>query len=134
MDGYIEHLHCTYRVASTSAATSALPARLDRLVRERLMDAYAAALDQALGDDPAVYVLRQVDYALSLVFDSRATDAELARRWGQRMAGAVVHRIARGDDDLLRFNNQADYVARFVADLLKDTAWGCWFYGAFAAL
>lgn len=132
MDGSIAQLHSVYRIAGGQQAAQQLSARLDRVAREQLMETYAAALDQALADDPAVYVLRHVDVALVLVLRAGISDAELARRWGARMAGAVARKIARGAEDVVRFDSQAAFVAQFIADLLDGHAWERWFYHSFA--
>jgi hypothetical protein len=137
VDGRIGHLHCRYRVIGARDAAGAVTAHLDHLAQERVAEVWAAALDQALGDDPAVYVLRRVEARLALGMAGGQDDAHLAQRWGERLAGAVVHSIARDPDDgtnLVRFADQADYVAHFVADLLQGRAWNRWFYGAFASL
>jgi hypothetical protein len=134
MDGRIGLLHCRYRVPGPPSASAAGPARLQQLALGPLLDAYAAALDAALGDDTAVYVLRRVDVALTLAPQPDQADAEIAGRWGRRMAGAVLRSVAHGTDELVRFADQADYVAQFINSLLHDQARECWFYGAFAHL
>jgi hypothetical protein len=137
MDGRIGRLHCRYQVISTKNVASALTARLDSLVQERMAETVTEALDQVLGDDQTVYVLRQVQSRMALHVDSSATDGQLARRWGEHLAGAVLRGIAGDSNDstnLIRFIDQADYVAHFVADLLQGRAWDCWFYGSFGGL
>jgi hypothetical protein len=137
MDGRIGHLHCRYRLIGARGSAGVVTARLDRLAQERVAEALEDALDQALGEDPTVYVLRQVEARLALGVGGVPTDARLAQRWGERLAGAVVHSIAHDPNDginLVRFADQADYVAHFVTDLLRGKAWSPWFYGAFAPL
>jgi hypothetical protein len=107
-------------------------ARLDRLAQERLADALADALDQALGDDATVYVLRQVDSRMALMVHDDVPDARLVERWAEQLAGAVMRQIAYAPNegtDLVRFTDQADYVARFAADLVQGRASRLWFYG-----
>ncbi|MCG8353895.1 MAG: hypothetical protein MI924_39525 [Chloroflexales bacterium] len=136
MDSHIGHMHCRYRVIGTHSAAAATADLLDRLARDRVLQAWSDALDQALGDDQAVYVLRWVKARMAVVLDDHLTDTQLAQRWGQNLAGAVMRAIASSasDSDLVRFANQADYVASFVADLLQGLAWQRWFYNPFAAL
>jgi len=134
MDGSIGQLDCRFHLGGETGVVDRLAARLKRVAHERLPAAYAAALEAALDGDPSVYVLRHVNCALSLAVPESAADAELAERWGERLAGGVVRAIARGDADCVRFASQADFVARFAADLLRGDAWGRWYYGAFASL
>jgi hypothetical protein len=137
VDGHINHLHCRYRVISAASSAAKVTTQLKRVAREQLAQAYERALDQALGDDPAVYILRQLNAGLVISLDAVSSDQHVAQRWGDRLAGSVMRAIARapeGDDNLVKFQDQADYVARFVADLLASQAWNRWFYGAFRYL
>jgi hypothetical protein len=134
MDGRIGQLHCRYRVLGERAAAPRISARLERVAREELLRSYETALHDAFGDDPAVIVVRQVDAGWVLSLDQVPTDAQLAQHWGRQLAGSVVRRVATARDDaaaVVRFENQADYVAHFLADLPGERAWGRWFYGAF---
>ncbi|HEX6863708.1 MAG TPA: hypothetical protein VF414_12865, partial [Thermoanaerobaculia bacterium] len=136
MDGHIGHLHCRYRVIGPPGSIH-LAERLDRVLRGQLAAPLAEALDQGLGDDPTVYVLRRIDARLTLGVETGVADDLLARRWSERLAGAVVRGIAQDPGDganLVRFADQAEYVARFVVDLLRDRAWDRWYYGAFRHL
>ena len=145
MDGRIGQLNCRYRVPSGQVGATGLTTRLNRVARENLAECYGQALDQALGGDPAVYVVRQIETRLAMILDGQASDAAIAERWGICLAAAVARAIASretghgyplGKNDagaeVLRFADQADYVAHFVLDLLDNVAWDRWFYGAFA--
>lgn len=136
MEGRIGRLDCRCQVLGAAESSGALQAHINRIVRERLTGEYDTALEEALGDDAAVYVLRRVRMRYAFVLDSAATDGQVAQRWGKQMAHATVGRIARepDGDNLVRFENQADYVAHFVVDLLAGLAWSRWFYGAFGAV
>ncbi len=136
MDGRIGRLNCRCQVLGAPESAGALQARLERVIRDRLAGDYDAALQEALGDDPAVYVLRHVRARLTLVLAPETTDKYVAQRSSARMAGATVGCIAREVEghNLVRFADQAEYVARFVMDLLAGRAWNRWFYGAFGAL
>jgi hypothetical protein len=141
VNGRVGHLSCHYRVIGNRPAADVLTARLDRLLREHVTDAWAEALERLLEDDPTVYVLRRVETrrALQVVVraDNDPTDAHLTQRWGECLADAVLRSIADNPTDstnFVRFANRADYAAHFVADLLQGNAWNCWFYSAFAPL
>jgi hypothetical protein len=136
MDGHIRRFHGRYRVIGAEDTAAAVAGRLDRLARERVPAACAEALERALGDDPAVYVLRRVDARLALTGAGAMTDAQVAQHWGERLAAAVLRRLAAEQDGgvFIRFTDQADYVARFIADLLAGAAWSRWYYAAFARL
>lgn len=133
MHGRIAHLHARYRVYGDHATTSVTGTRLDRVLRESLVQAYAAALEQALGDDPAVYVVRDVSASLSLRLTQDAPDSWVARHWGASLARATLATIARWEGEpargiVRRFADQADYVAHCLSDLLDGIAPDAWFY------
>ena len=137
MENYIRHLHCRYRVLGDRGSIGSVSRRLERVARQELRQAYEEALERRLGSDPAVVVLRDVSSRLFLPLDETPTDIQLARRWGERLAVSVLRRISEagpGDAELIRFENQADYVSRFLADLLEGQAWGRWYYAAFRHL
>jgi hypothetical protein len=130
MHGHITQLDCRWRWSGPPEGA----ARLRRIAAERLGAALDAALDAALADDPTVYVLRRVECRTALGIPVDAADADVAERLGERLAGAVLRAVARADDQCVTFADQAAYVARFCADLLRGDAWGRWYYGAFAGL
>lgn len=135
MDTQIEQLHCRYRVIGAVPAPDVTVRRLDQVARQWLPEALGRALERALGADPAVYVLRQVDDRMVLHLVPAIGDAQLAQQWAVHLAGAALRRIVCGEDDqCVRFADQAEYVAAFVADLLAGNAWDRWYYGAFAEL
>ncbi len=134
MDDRIAHLRCRYRPIADRDAVPALIARLDRVARDELPRALDGALARTLGTD-AVYVLRRVDSRLTLRIDTDATDGRLARRWADGLAAAVARTVAASPGSgvagsgVARFADQAEYVARFVRDLLAGRAGSCWYYG-----
>jgi hypothetical protein len=111
--------------------------RLDRLAGGGVLDACGEALEAAFADDPAVYVVKSVRGRAWLGPLDGREDAELARRWGAHLATAVTRTIERDRGDganVVRFEDQAEYVVRFVVDLVGGEAWSRWFYGPFTAL
>ncbi|HZH31994.1 MAG TPA: hypothetical protein VEY11_14605 [Pyrinomonadaceae bacterium] len=138
MNGRIGHLHNHYRVVGARGTQQeALAARLERVMREQMAASLEAALNEAFAGDEAVYVLRLMKVTTLLTGIHDSTDAGVARRWAEHLAGAVVHSISKDDGDganLIRFDDQADYVAHFVVALLQGSAWERWYYGAYAPL
>jgi hypothetical protein len=125
----IAHWRTRYRVAAGGAAVE----RLERAVRERAAESYAAALEEVFGADPAVYVLRRVETELTLV--NAADEMSVARKWGERTCAAVVRTVMRHGDDpslVMRFEDTSAYIAQWIADLLDGVAWERWYYSAFA--
>jgi hypothetical protein len=128
----IRQWHTRYRAAGGGGTAVA---RFERDVRPRAADAYTGALEAAFGHDPAVYVLRRLRVGLTVVNPSLADDAVIARRWGVSAVAAAARLIARHGDDtslVMRFESEAAFVARFLADLLDGVAWDRWYYAPFA--
>ena len=132
MQPHIGRWHTRYRVIGERGSGSAF---LENAVRPRVAEVYAAAVDRARFDDPAVYVLRRVHTELTVVGLSTASEAETAQRWAARIFADAMHAITcdTGRTELvMRFEDTADYVAHFLADLLGGKAWERWYYGAFS--
>jgi hypothetical protein len=136
MDGWIGHLHNRYRIFGAPGTSAGAVARLDRLVRERLPEVWAESLHAAFDDDPTVYVIRKVETRVGVNLSAAPTDRALALTWGTRLTRSVLRTIEEGEEtgNLVRFADQAEYVARFAGDLVDDRAWACWYYLRFAHL
>lgn len=137
MEPRIGHWHCRYRLVGAQPEAQLAVERLERDVRPRALAAYNGALVRAFENDPAVYVLRSVNLRLMFKGATAATETWLADEWGQSLGMAVVRSIAMQDEEpanLVRFKDEADYVAHFIADLLNDLAWQRWYYGPFSKL
>lgn len=134
MDGHLRHLHCHYRVLGERDSAPQISAHLTRVLQAQVMEVYERALDEVFADDPAVHVIRALDTRVSLALNDHANDAQLAGRWGARLAAQVIRRIANaseGDEGVIRFADQADYISCFISDLIEGRVASRWYYGAF---
>jgi hypothetical protein len=152
MDGQIGHFHYHLQAIGPPDARALAATRLDRLVKGQLAEALSTALDQVFGDDPSVYVVRQVSnrvvldlrdggasnsnsgagMAMAGEIAGSTSDASLAARMGSSLVKALVRTIATEDpSEVVRFASQAEYVAQFIIDLLNGEAWRHWYYTAF---
>ncbi len=137
MDGRIAHLRGHYRIQGAHGTAPSLGARLDRVLRQGVVQRYEEVLQQALGDDESVYVLRRVAARSTLMLSADVTDHALARSWGSQLASAVIRAIAGNvhePGNLVRFENRADHVAHFLVALLNGNNHDQWFFSAFAEL
>jgi hypothetical protein len=133
MDGHIAHLHCRYRPTTDTPGAARFAARLQRVVAECLPASLGAALDRALGEDPAVYVLPALRCELRFDAEAGADDAELARAWAEGIAAAVVRAIrgAGSGAGIVCFADRAEQIASFIIDLLRGEGCTAWFHRAF---
>src|SRR5512144_1291637 len=112
MQPHIGRWHCRYRRFGSQPEAASAIARLENTVRERVREHYAQALQEVFADDPAVYILRDVDLQLTIRPGESATDVSIARAWGDRLCAAVVRKIAGDSEDadkLVRFDEEAEY-------------------------
>jgi hypothetical protein len=111
-------------------AASVLEARVRRVA----LDAYESTLETVFANDPAVYVVRRLDVKLAMQVAAEPSAPALASGWGARMGAEVARAIyaATESANIVRFEDQADFIAHFLSDLLRDLAWQRWCYGAFA--
>jgi hypothetical protein len=122
MDGRIARLACTATVVAGDGP-SAMHA--DGVLRTELPAALSAALDLALADDPTVYVAR------SLQCEVQAGSAATGEILAKSIAAQVLSAVRDPDRDgagLVRFTSTADYLAAFLAALVRGDAWRRWYF------
>src|SRR5262249_48639056 len=126
----IAAMRCEY--VTRGAGQAAAAARLDQVARAELPGALAALLDAVYGDDPAVYVGRDVHAELALRADGPA-----ARRQGApALAGAIgttTPSDPAGGGNLVRFADEAEYLACYLAEHLRGEAARHWYFRPLAA-
>src|SRR5690349_16851335 len=126
----IGHLECRYRLPANHAASGEAISELEQW-QPQLWQAVAGRLEQTLKNDPGVYILRNVDSRLSIGSLAAIHEEQPADLWVGRLATQVLNHLDAGGDNLQHFEDQADYVAQFLVDLLTGSAWEKWYYGAF---
>lgn len=130
MDGTIAALRCEYVTRGVEQAAGA--AHLDQIARAELPGVLAAMLDSVYGDDPAVYVVRRVHAEFALRTDGPAA----GRRWAGALASAIVTTIANdqaGGGNLVRFADDAEYLACYLAEHVRGNAAWHWYFWPLAA-
>ncbi|MGH2586072.1 MAG: hypothetical protein ACRDJE_14255, partial [Dehalococcoidia bacterium] len=133
----IERLRCRYRVPREHPNPWGVQARLDRLVREGLVeggwtDAVASLVSE---DEAGVLVIRRLELKLLLGVGA-PEDTRLAALWRRGLTRALARALAAEPDGrwLIRFPSRAAYLARFAEDLVAGTAAGAWYYEPFRSL
>src|SRR5262245_17891531 len=135
MQARIGHIHIRYRAPRASTAASAALPALGRVASEGIASACDRALGRVFEEDPIVYVVRKVTARIAVLAPRAALESRLADQWGECLCRSVVRTIAKGEDggNLVRFDNQAEFVARFLTDFIAGGVWESWYYGAFRA-
>lgn len=136
----VERLRVTYLVAREHPDPEGLRVRLDAAAHDRLPEICARLISQGLpAQDPSVWLIRKLNVDLTL--DAGAfNDDQIARAWGRQVATGIARTVAGLDganhepDGILHFENRAEYLARFAADLAAGRAWGQWYYHSFESL
>ncbi|SHF56007.1 hypothetical protein [Streptoalloteichus hindustanus] len=124
MDAQITTLHCEYLATATDPA---LPERIHRMVRTDLAAALEAELAPVLGADPAVYLIR--DLVADVRLDTR--EPNLPRQWARQLGSAVVAaltRAGRDSDNVVRFPDEAAYLASYLLAHVRGSAGNEWYH------
>jgi hypothetical protein len=132
VDVWVGRLHSRYQFYGTSSDLSAA-ARLNGLLKTQVLEEYEKTLERQLEGDEAIYVVQRVKPRLTLRLENGLVDQHQVQYWGRQMAQAVIRQILYGDG-VVRFEDQSDYLAHFVVDVLKGRAWDSRLYGPFQRL
>ena len=108
-----------------AVVAGALDQMLQRIGRRQDTDVHVD------GNREAVYIIRRVDSRWlidsRLLLDDRAEEA-----WLESSRKAVAEKVRQNDpQDVIRFENQACYVAAFLSALMDGDAWGRWYFFPF---
>jgi hypothetical protein len=132
----VGHWRATYLVRDGHPAPHDLQRRLDEAVAGQLAENCGRWLQQVLDpSDPSVWRIREL--AMNFSADSNLASSDAAAQiWGRQFAARIQDILSHEDDSesVLRFPNQAAYVAQFVSDLVAAGAWGKWYYEEFEDL
>ena len=135
MDGRIGAAHTRYLVPATMPGAHGTIPDLERILQNHLAQACESVFSQLMGSDSAVYVVHEVEARLAISSFSATISTSIADAWAERIAGGAARILVHGDEgiDFVRFEDQADFVAQFLAYLVHDNAGQLWYYGAFSS-
>lgn len=131
MNSYIAHLHNQYRVVAQQSTSGAVANRLDRIASELVPEVLSEAFGNAIGNDQGVYIFSHIRSKLALAINQETSDLQIARGWAGQLTSSTVQTLThsgREGRDWVRFDSQAEYIAQFINDTLKQRARSCWFY------
>ncbi|MEK6279392.1 MAG: hypothetical protein AABN95_03485 [Acidobacteriota bacterium] len=132
MQTRIGHLHITYRVPQNSTSASVLIPTLERVTSDRIAAVCDQAFAEVFADDPTVRVIRRVSTRVAIVSRRTTLESRIAEQWGHRLCAAVVESIVEdNNENVVSFENQAEFVSSFLTELTTGDAWSRWYYGAF---
>ena len=133
MQTRIGHVHFRYRVPPGSSSAFTLTT-LENIARQQIAEACDRSLETIFENDATVYVLRKVTSRVAVLSKRETGDTHLAEQWGRNLSRAVVRTIVNSGDDenLVRFEDQAEFVSCFLTRLAIGDAWDHWYFGAFA--
>jgi hypothetical protein len=133
VNGRVAELAVRYRVPRGASIAAAQVPLLERAMQMGLASQVAEQIAAIADDGPEVVVLREATARVTLRPSDWSLDHAMLERVGRAAREAVIARLARppGDDDMVRFATEAEFVGTFVVELLEGTAWERWYYGAF---
>lgn len=106
---------------------------LERVARERIAEVCDRAFEETFRNDPNVFIIRSVHSKVAVLASHAALESRLAEQLGARLCASVVRVIATpsNHENVVRFENQAEFVSSFLSDYIAGTAWDHWYHGAF---
>lgn len=128
----IESWHNEISVARNHPDPLRVRDHIDKLTRhapialERALDAYL----QRHGG--AVILVRSLD--LNMELDTDCDIEQASRVLAKHVTHRLVEQIESAAPSVVRFESEAAYRARFIADLANGRAWGQWYYEGFEGL
>jgi hypothetical protein len=130
---HIQHFHGQYTLSKTHRSPQTLQHRLDHIAQTFLSSAWDTVLSASANPDEAYYFVDRLDVNLTL--NSAITDDRtLAKAWAEALQQGIWQQIRQGSASAIVFQNRADYLASFIADLLRGQAWQQWYYQEFLPL
>ena len=124
-----------YCVPARHPAPERLRRRLDDALEKEFAGALAACASRLFSDaDESVWLVRRLDINVDL--DAGLARDQLASAWAAQLARTLTRELrADGDaDNCIRFPNRAAYLASFLGDLSRSSAWDKWYYAGFGGL
>lgn len=131
----IDRFEGRYLLPADHQAPERARAILDDVVIPALESALSVLGPQLVsGRESEVWLIRRLEIGVDV--NTAWGRDELARQWGWQIARRLFEAIRDGGDgqEVVRFPNRAAYLARFVADLAANNAWGQWYYRQFEGL
>ena len=122
-----ERLHVTYELSGDHLEASLLKARLHDLACDQLAEALGAAFEPyARTDDTSVWLVRRLDVDVGL--DAAASDGEVVGGWARQLSRSLSHKLDPQDPDVVRFDDRASYLARYIVERAAGTADTKWYF------
>jgi hypothetical protein len=122
-----ERLHVTYELAGDHLAASLLKARLHDLACDQLARALGAAFEPyAKTDDTSVWLVRRLDVDVGL--NAAASDDVVVGGWARQLSQSLSHKLDPQDPDVVRFDDRASYLARYIVERAAGTADTKWYF------
>jgi hypothetical protein len=131
MEGRIGTLDLRYLTNGTNPLVAAALPALTRALERDLAEALDARLTMLLGHGREVFVVRELRAETTLAADALALEAPVVEGISRAYADAIVDRLIRPDDDVVRFQDQAEFVTAFIIDEIEAPAADRWYFGAF---
>ena len=110
-----------------AARASLLKARLHDLACDQLARALGAAFEPYVkADDSSVWLVRRLDVDIGL--DVARSDDEVVGGWARQLGRSLSSKLDPEDPDVVRFNDRASYLARYVVERAAGTADTKWYF------
>lgn len=130
----IRRLSNHYRIAGSGSARAGLQRRLDHVCTSLLSDALEGPARDFADPEGPVFKIRKLKLRLWIDMQRRS-DGQIAEDWARLLARALHRQLAEGGpDSVMRYPDQAAFLAAWISALLDGVAQDRWMYDEFAQI
>ena len=129
----IERLHHRYLIPSGDPVPAYARNLSEDAVAQSLSDALENVLRHAfVPDDPSLWFIPRLEVGFPL--NQQIEESRVPELCAMEIAAELLDALDRQDDGIVRFANDADFLAHFLLDLAAGSAWNKWYYADFDGL
>lgn len=129
----IDDFNCHYIISKSNNSIASLRDRFDYISKNLLAKALERKISSTDEDTSLILINKlELDFSLSL---SDLSDVDIADMWSSQLVSEFKKSMNSSDSsNVVIFSSRAEYLASFIADLIKGVAWQKWQYDGFEHL
>ncbi len=129
----IGKLSLEYSVCGNQQTAVSARQRLDRLLENSMRHQLVGLFEPLRAAGDGLWFIRRLE--LTADIDLELSDRDIMRNWSRQFARALQHSLLDNEsDEVIYFEDYPQYLARFISDLAKGSAWHAWYYQSFSGL
>lgn len=130
---HIHNLDARYKISSRQTDAPSLQRRLDHIAKNLLVPAWEGCKAWANNDNDVIYFIKNMEVNLFLNPITK-DDRTMANIWANALHEGILRTISQRGSNVIIFQNRSEYLASFISDIVRGSAWGKWYYREFEDL